>query len=109
MSKKVLILVLGLLILLSGCTSLNRDILFFDQSTTGATATFLQSFTDGDLTVGILSVTHDLNLIYPIVEIYDDTNNAIIPDDILILTPTTLDLNVLNFTPISGTWQIRVR
>lgn len=64
------------------------------------------TFTDGDLTAGVLTITHGQTLATPFgipLAVTDSNQQLVIPDDITYLTDTiTVDLS--NFGTIAGTW-----
>jgi hypothetical protein len=56
---------------------------------------------------GLLTVTHGLNQQYVLVQIIDNNNRAILPDEITYSNTTTTIVDLSSFT-ISGTWQVVV-
>lgn len=67
------------------------------------------AFTNGSLTGNILSVTHNLGIMYVAgVTVYDNNNQKIIPNEIMPLTANTLSVDLTTFTPLTGTWNLIV-
>jgi hypothetical protein len=73
-----------------------------------AALSFRQSFVDGDLTVGVLTVNHALGEKFVDVSVYDDSDKKIIPDDITLTDANNLDIDILGFGTITGTWNVVV-
>ncbi|MCS7316843.1 MAG: hypothetical protein NZZ41_00775 [Candidatus Dojkabacteria bacterium] len=63
------------------------------------------SFTQADLVGNFYTATHNLGDSYPLVTIYDNTNNIIYPTQVTSVNPNTTDIDLTGFTPISGTWR----
>jgi hypothetical protein len=74
---------------------------------------FEQSFDDGDLTAGVLTVTHSLGTKYNHVTVYNNSDGVIIPTEITAVNTTgaTVDLTgaqVAEGGAIPGTWNVVV-
>ncbi len=70
---------------------------------------FLTDFDNSDLNAdGILSIQHDANRLYPTVTVYDSNELILLPDDVLFIDNDNIDVNLLQQTPLVGTWHIRV-
>jgi len=63
------------------------------------------SFDDGDLTAGILTHTHNLSEQYPVVQIYDNNNLMVIPDEITATSTSVSTIDLSSFGTITGTWR----
>lgn len=78
-------------------------------ATPGAASATSGTFTNGDLSAGILTITHSLSLSAPysiIVVIFDNNGKQIIPDDVTGSTNSVaVDLN--SYGTLSGTWGYR--
>lgn len=74
----------------------------------GGSATYSISFTNSDLSSGILTVTHNLSFDYPMVIVYDSNNMVIGPDDIEYINSNSVEVDLSSWGTISGTWHIRV-
>jgi hypothetical protein len=74
------------------------------------TAVYRNTFTNANLTNGILTVTHGLNLSSVGYFIWDNTSKQIYPDDITLIDSNNLLVNLTSFSnpSLSGTWQIFV-
>jgi hypothetical protein len=71
------------------------------------TTSYSQSFTSGDLSGGILTVTHNLSSQYVSVTVYDNNDKIIIPDDIIATSTNVSSVDLRSFA-ISGTWRVVV-
>jgi hypothetical protein len=71
------------------------------------TTSYSQSFTSGDLSGGILTVTHNLSSQYVSVTVYDNNDKIIIPDDIIATSTNVSSVDLWSFA-ISGTWRVVV-
>lgn len=73
-----------------------------------SSSSYRQSFTNSDLISGILTVNHTLAEQYVLVQVYDNNNRLINPDNIQCnLNQTIIDLT--SFGSIPGTWNIIVK
>lgn len=75
----------------------------------GSNTTYEASFVDGDLSSGVLTVTHNLNEQFVDVQVVDDNNKLIQPDDITFSSTTALNIDLSSFTPLNGTWNLKIR
>ena len=66
---------------------------------------FQQNFADGDLSSGVLTVTHNLNSQYVSVTVFDNNDLLIIPDDVDATSTTALTIDLTAFGTITGTWR----
>ena len=73
-----------------------------------AGSTYSQSFTNTDLVVGVLSVAHGLGQKYVAIQIYDNTDNLITPDGVVLVDANDLTINLSSYGGITGTWHIVV-
>lgn len=77
---------------------------------------FHQSFTDSDLTAGVLTIAHATGMLSPVVMLYDGASELVQPTLALgaQYDVTIVDLNTLTVTfnpsvlPLSGTWTIQL-
>lgn len=67
-----------------------------------------QSFVNGDLSSGILTVTHNLGKQYPQVIVYDNNGKKITPDDITATSTSVTTIDLTSFGTITGTWNLRI-
>lgn len=74
----------------------------------GGTATYSTSFVDGDLSTGVLTVTHNLSFDYPVVVVYNNSNKQVDPDDIEYVDSNSVKVDLSSFGTLSGTWYVRV-
>lgn len=70
------------------------------------TRKYLTSFTNSDLSSGILTVTHSLANKYVSVSIYDNTDIQIIPDEITASNNSQVLIDLSSFGILTGTWNI---
>jgi len=66
------------------------------------------AFTNSDLASGILTVTHGLNAKYPILEIYNDSDKIVSPDDIEYTDVNSCSIDLTSWRTLTGTWHITV-
>lgn len=66
---------------------------------------FNQSFVDGDLTAGVLTVTHNLGQQYVQVQVYNNNDDLIIPTDVTLTDSNNLDIDLNGFGTLTGTWH----
>ena len=99
--------------------SIIKPVLIADSATTGfifnmrgiavtSTQSFFQSFVNADLTAGVLTVTHNLGHKFAIVQVYDQNDDLIQPDDINLVDNNSLTIDLLSFGTITGTFQVVV-
>jgi len=70
-----------------------------------AAGVFRQSFTNASLTAGILTVTHNLGSLIVNVQVYDEVNKMIHPDDITLTTSSALTVDLTSFGNIPSTFN----
>ena len=69
---------------------------------------YATSFVNGDLSSGILTVTHSLSNKYCIVAIYKNDDTYIIPDEVEVVSTSSLTVDLSSFGTITGTWNVVV-
>lgn len=78
-------------------------------STGGGVSWSTGTFTNGDLTTGILTITHDKGLSDPFIfsaDFFDNNGDEVYPDSGTPLT-NTKTYSLLNFGTLTGTWNYR--
>jgi hypothetical protein len=65
-----------------------------------------QSFTNGSLTAGVLTVTHALGQQFVNVQVMDDTNKVIYPDEITLSSSTQFTVDLTSFGTLVGSWNL---
>jgi hypothetical protein len=65
-----------------------------------------QSFTNANLTAGILTVTHALGQQFVNVQVTDNGNKVIYPDEITLSSSTQFSVDLTSFGTISGSWNL---
>jgi hypothetical protein len=68
---------------------------------------FTRSFDNTDLVGGVLSVTHGLGSQYVDVSVYDENDMMIVPDDVVAVSATVVDIYLTSFTVVP-TWNVLV-
>lgn len=72
--------------------------------------TFTDTFVNDDLSSSnVLTVTHNLAQTLCLVEIYDNNNKKINPDDIILVNTNSLTIDLSSFAPLTGTWNVIVK
>jgi len=74
----------------------------------GGSNTYTVGITDADLVSGIATITHSLNSRTPLVGVYDNNYNLVLPDEIQTTDVNTLTVDLSSFGTITGTWNVRV-
>lgn len=69
---------------------------------------YKQSFTSASLSNGVITVSHNLNEDYPLVQIYNNNKNVIVPDAITSVTANSVSVDLSSYGAISGTWRVTV-
>lgn len=72
----------------------------------GAAGVDRQTFTNANLTAGVLTVTHPLGQQYVEVTVYDDGNKKVYPDEVTANSNTQYTVDLTSFGAISGTWRV---
>lgn len=74
---------------------------------TGGTGTW-STFTNSDLTAGVLTFSHGLGIRYNVVQIFDNSFKQIIPDDVTLTSTVQCSVDLTSYGTITGTWYIVV-
>ena len=69
---------------------------------------YTTSFVNGDLVSDKIIITHNLGITFPLVQVFDENDNKIIPTEITYKTTNTVELDFTTMTPLSGTYNVRV-
>ncbi len=69
-------------------------------------ASYSRTFTNSDLAMGYLSITHGLGTFNVKTEVHDDAYRVVFPDDVLISSPNTLVVNLVSYGTLPGTWSV---
>jgi hypothetical protein len=75
----------------------------------GIVRVFEQSFTSATLVSGILTVTHNLGKRYGNVNVVNNSNQLIIPDNVTYTSTTALSIDLTSYGTITGTWTVNVQ
>ena len=89
------------------------DNIFILQTTNNITSGrisgfFTSSFTDSNLVADILTVDHNLVANYPLVAVFDNNEQIVIPDDVTFVDVNRITVDLSSFTPLTGTWNVSV-
>jgi hypothetical protein len=81
---------------------------FFVQDI-GTSPIYSASFVDGDLSSGVLTVTHNLDEQFVDVQVVNNNNKLVQPDDITYTNDTSLSIDLSSFGTLTGTWNLKIR
>ena len=73
-----------------------------------ATTKYKESFTSSSLANGLLTITHDLGEDFPIIQVYNDARQTLIPDRVYTSDANTAVLDLTSFEGFTGTWTVTV-
>lgn len=63
------------------------------------------SFVDGDLTAGVLTITHDLDVQYPVVSVFDNSGKQVTPDEVTSTGVNTCTVDLSSYGTLTGTYN----
>lgn len=66
---------------------------------------FRASFTNATLSAGVLTLTHNLGQKFCQVEIYDNTDKKILPDEVTLSSTNASAIDLTSFGTLTGTWN----
>jgi hypothetical protein len=88
------------------------DAIYIETTTptmvTNVGITYSTTFTNTSLVAGILTVTHNLNKSPVLVQVYNNSGNQILPDQITIVTVNQITIDLNSFVPLIDIWSIMV-
>ena len=64
------------------------------------------SFTDANLSSGKLSFSHNLNVEYPGIAVYDNNDQLMAPDDVTPQSVNSVEIDLTSLGTITGTWHV---
>jgi phage gp45-like len=70
---------------------------------------YRESFTNAALSGGEVIITHNLGNKIVLVQVSDNSDNVITPDQITLLSATQVKIVLGSFVPITGSWNVIVR
>jgi hypothetical protein len=70
---------------------------------------YRQSFQTSDVSGGEITITHDLGNKIVLVQVSDNLDTVIQPDQITLLNTTQIRITLTSFVPFPGTWNVIVR
>jgi hypothetical protein len=65
-----------------------------------------QTFDNGDLSGGVYTYNHALSSQYGMVQVFDNNNNMVIPDEITLTDANNLAVDLSSYGSITGTWRV---
>lgn len=74
----------------------------------GAASSYTRTFTNSDLSTGVLTVTHSLNQKVVVIQVYDNNDKMIIPDEVTLSSTSALTVDLTSYSTLTGTWNLRV-
>lgn len=74
----------------------------------GTSSNYVSTITNGDLASGKITIVHSLADTTPIVVLYDNLYNIILPDEVHVIDLNTIEVDLTSYGAIAGTWNIRV-
>lgn len=78
------------------------------QITTVESLSYVDTFVDGDLSSGVLTVTHNLTVSAIGVHIYDNNSKLIMPDEVTLVNTNSCTVDLTSYGTLSGTWTVKV-
>jgi len=66
------------------------------------------SFTNASLSGGVLTVNHNLGQQYATVQVFDNNNNLVVPDNVCLTSSNVATVTLVSFGVISGTYNVVV-
>jgi len=75
----------------------------------GDNSFYSNSFDELDLSSGLITFTHNFGNQFNIVQVYDENNQLIIPDEITSTDENNTQIDLSSFSPLSGTWNIIIK
>ena len=73
-----------------------------------STTKFQEQFTSSSLSNGLLTVAHNLNENFPLIQVYNSSRHLMIPDDTYTADANTAVLDFTSFGAITGSWTVTV-
>jgi hypothetical protein len=73
-----------------------------------SSTSYYQGFTNSALSAGVLTITHNLGHKFCQVQVSDNTDKVITPDEITFSTINSLLIDLSSFGSITGTWNVTI-
>ena len=70
---------------------------------------FRDTFSNGDLVAGILTVNHNLNRQIVVVQVSNNLNQVIVPDLVTLTASNRVTVDLTSYGTLSGNWNVIVR
>jgi len=74
-----------------------------------ASKIYRKSFINSEVSGGVIVVTHNLGNKIVLVQVSDNLDNVISPDQVTLLNSTQAQITLTSFVPLTGTWNVIVR
>lgn len=74
----------------------------------GGGSSYSTTFDNGDLSSGVLTVSHSLDSQYSVVQVWDNNDNIIVPDDAASNDPDSCDIDLSSYGTLTGIWKVTV-
>lgn len=68
---------------------------------------YTTTFTNGDLSTGVLTVNHAMGRQYINISVYDNNDIQVTPDEITATDTNNTAVDLSSFGTLSGTWNVR--
>ena len=65
------------------------------------------SFTDGDLSTGVYTFNHSLDVQFLAIAVYDNNDKEVTPDEITATDSNNVAIDLSSYGTITGTWNVR--
>jgi len=74
----------------------------------GGADSYRETFDNGDLTANKITINHAQGIEHPVVIVYDNSDNKILPTEITYVDTNNIELDFTGMTPLTGTYKVRV-
>lgn len=64
------------------------------------------SFTNANLISGRYTFTHNLGNQFAVIQVYDNLNEQVLPDEIVLTSDTVATIDLVAYGTITGTWNV---
>ena len=66
------------------------------------------SFTNANLSAGVLTVTHNIGNQYVVVQVFDNNNNLIVPDNVAVTSTSVVTITLTSWGSLTGSFNVVV-
>ncbi len=78
------------------------------QITSVSSLSYTTTFANGDLSSGVLLVTHNLTVNGIGVNIFDNNDKLVLPDDVTIVDTNNCTVDLASYGTLSSNWRVKV-